>query len=74
MGTPCAPDHRGCFGADPEGTEAAGECWALWPDGTMCRPDEVEAMLRPPCAFSDDYVWVWHTPEAEGDEGDEPES
>ena len=41
--------------SDPD----AGERWAVWPDGTMCPADEVEAMLRPPCAFSDDFQWVW---------------
>ena len=42
-----------------ERTEPTVERWALWPDGTMCRADEVEAMLRGPCAFSDDFQWVW---------------
>lgn len=68
MGIQGAADKRGCFETDPEGAEAAGERWALWSDGTMCRPDEMEAMLRSPCAFSDDFVWVWHAPEAKGDE------
>jgi hypothetical protein len=39
--------------------DRVGERWALWPDGTMCPAAELEAMLRPPCAFSDDFQWVW---------------
>lgn len=43
--------------SDPDPDVA--ERWALWPDGAMCPADEVEAMLRGPCAFSDDFQWVW---------------
>lgn len=32
--------------------------FALWPDDFMCPADEVEEMLRPPCARSDDFQWV----------------
>jgi len=31
---------------------------AVWPDGVWCWEDEVEEMLQPPCAKSDDYKLV----------------
>lgn len=34
------------------------DLFALWPDTYMCLADEVEEMLRPPCARSDDFEWV----------------
>ena len=46
-----------------ERSEPKAERWALWPDGTMCPAEEVGAMLRSPCAFSDDYEWVWVMPD-----------
>ena len=51
--------------SDPDPDVA--ERWALWPDGAMSPADEVEAMLRGPCAFSDDFQWVWMVP---GDDDD----
>lgn len=32
----------------------------LWPDGTYCSLDEVEEMLMPPCAMSDDFEIISH--------------
>lgn len=34
------------------------DLWALWPDDYMCPRGEVEAMLSPPCARSDDFMIV----------------
>lgn len=34
------------------------ELWALWPDDYMCAMTEVDEMLRPPCARSDDFQVV----------------
>lgn len=31
------------------------DLWAWWPDDYMCPIEEVEEMMRPPCARSDDY-------------------
>lgn len=31
------------------------DLWARWPDDFMCPLGEVEEMLSPPCARSDDY-------------------
>ena len=30
----------------------------VWPDGTYCMGEDLEEMLRPPCAMSDDYVVI----------------
>jgi hypothetical protein len=34
------------------------DLWAVWPDDFMCPVGEVEEMMSPPCARSDDYVVV----------------
>ena len=34
------------------------DLWALWPDGFMCPKAEVEEVLNPPCARSDDFEVV----------------
>ena len=34
------------------------DLWALWPDDYMCEASQIEEMLSPPCARSDDYMLV----------------
>lgn len=56
-GIDTGPGPHGGAGA-PTFDEPVGEHWALWANGTMCPAGEVGAMLRSPCAFSDDFQWL----------------